>query len=334
MPDDGLAAQLLLNTALDTDKLDHGLLNCLANEQLGQIFSISIYLESSDFLKNPFEVSGKYIKKSMTLLADNSGKSENSESETPSAEGDLESGNSKSLTTMREIVIGLVAAMTGKFIHGRHTNQYLEPKQQTIFVIEIASGVRGLPPPDMRFPLTTIAFLFSISSVMASRCTSCWQDVDPNSTDITNLIEKARLHIDMQNNSQYHLKVTEISDVKRKVVAGFKYRFKLILCTTECKKSNDKLPIEDCQCQDGGAILTCKVTLVERAWENVREVTKSEWLAEHETGRFQGNSQSKEMKEQFWNVLQSQSTKLLTELNMRTMDLNSTTVYVPAAAGA
>ncbi|OBT95883.1 hypothetical protein VE01_06012 [Pseudogymnoascus verrucosus] len=59
MPDDGLAAQLLLNTALDTDKLDHGLLNCLANEQLGQIFSISIYLESSDFLKNPFAGSQK-----------------------------------------------------------------------------------------------------------------------------------------------------------------------------------------------------------------------------------------------------------------------------------
>ncbi|PQM43932.1 kininogen 1 [Pseudogymnoascus verrucosus] len=128
----------------------------------------------------------------------------------------------------------------------------------------------------MRFLLTTIAFLFSISSVMASQCSGCWQDVDPNSTDITNVIEKARSHISMQRNSQFQLKVTEISDVKRQVVAGFKYKFKLILCTTECKKPNDKLIIEDCQCQDGGAILTCKVTFVERAWQNYREVTNSE----------------------------------------------------------
>jgi len=38
------------------------------------------------------EVSGKHIKKFMTLHADNSGKSQNSESETRRAEGDLESG--------------------------------------------------------------------------------------------------------------------------------------------------------------------------------------------------------------------------------------------------
>ena len=41
------------------------------------------------------EVSGKHIKRPGVLLTDNGRKSENSESESPRAEGDLESGNSK-----------------------------------------------------------------------------------------------------------------------------------------------------------------------------------------------------------------------------------------------
>jgi hypothetical protein len=41
--------------------------------------------------------------------------------------------SSYSLTTMREMVISLVAAMVRKFMNGRHANQYLESKLLTDF---------------------------------------------------------------------------------------------------------------------------------------------------------------------------------------------------------
>ncbi|KFY19587.1 hypothetical protein V493_07902, partial [Pseudogymnoascus sp. VKM F-4281 (FW-2241)] len=101
---DGLAAQSLLNSALDEDKLDDG---C--------ILEVSVYLEHSESPKFPFgnrataypgsaplleiflaEVSGKCIKRPRMERADNSGKSlVKREPDTPRPDRDLESAISE-----------------------------------------------------------------------------------------------------------------------------------------------------------------------------------------------------------------------------------------------
>ncbi|KFZ24853.1 hypothetical protein V502_00675 [Pseudogymnoascus sp. VKM F-4520 (FW-2644)] len=111
---DGLAAQSLLNSALDEDKLDDG---C--------ILEVSVYLEHSDSPKFPFgnrataypgsaplleiflaEVSGKCIKRPRMERADNSGKSLGKrEPDTPRPDRDLESAISEEAARDRKMLV-------------------------------------------------------------------------------------------------------------------------------------------------------------------------------------------------------------------------------------
>jgi len=113
-------------------------------------------------------------------------------------------------------------------------------------------------------------FVFmSVICVSVSMMTGGWRkETNTNSEEMKKYAKFATAKVSASSNSIHHMKLTEISDVQKQLVAGMNYRMTITMAPTECgKHGNDTLvEIDDCALLPCGAPTTCNVTVWVRAW--------------------------------------------------------------------
>ncbi|CAL1291405.1 unnamed protein product [Larinioides sclopetarius] len=105
-----------------------------------------------------------------------------------------------------------------------------------------------------------------------------WRTVtDLNSPEIQKNSQKAAALVGKSMNSQYHMKLMNVTKVETQVVSGINYKFEMSIAPTECKKSENlnEQQIEDCPLQKCGEPLHCNVIMWVQSWMNSYKVTNS-----------------------------------------------------------
>ncbi|KAG8180059.1 hypothetical protein JTE90_016186 [Oedothorax gibbosus] len=104
--------------------------------------------------------------------------------------------------------------------------------------------------------------------------TGGWSDVkDLNSESIQNVAKNATRALAIAENSEYHLKMLNLTKARKQVVSGMNYKLELQISPTECKV-NENLSdeeLDNCPLQKCDKPNTCTATAWVRVWLNETE---------------------------------------------------------------
>ncbi|XP_015913031.1 cystatin-1 [Parasteatoda tepidariorum] len=124
-----------------------------------------------------------------------------------------------------------------------------------------------------------IFILFCMLSISYSMMTGGWTPVSDDNPDAHEHAKFAARKISASTNNLYHMKVTNVSNIRRQVVSGLNYKMTITLAPTECKKNQNvsRDEIENCPLLLCKAPLSCNVNLWVQAWlkEDGTKLTKS-----------------------------------------------------------
>jgi major membrane immunogen (membrane-anchored lipoprotein) len=95
---------------------------------------------------------------------------------------------------------------------------------------------------------------------------------------VQNLTQFAVKTLDAKANDQYHNQLVRVSDAQYQTVQGTNYKITFYIGQSQCQRNKDgnsKYNAETCSLKDDGTYQLCTVTLWEKTWEHVLNVTES-----------------------------------------------------------
>ncbi|RWS03140.1 cystatin-type cysteine proteinase inhibitor CPI-2-like protein [Dinothrombium tinctorium] len=101
-----------------------------------------------------------------------------------------------------------------------------------------------------------------------------WSDLTDESKK-SELLAYVTNDFNMRSNSLYHSKAIRVLEARKQVVAGFKYRLKLEMAATECKKNVAHPNLESCELLNQPT-QTVTFEVWEKPGGQSREITKFE----------------------------------------------------------
>uniref|UniRef100_A0A646QI32 Cystatin n=1 Tax=Hemiscolopendra marginata TaxID=943146 RepID=A0A646QI32_9MYRI len=127
--------------------------------------------------------------------------------------------------------------------------------------------------------LLTLCVLVRESSSGKGKLVGGWSETDSSADKIRELSEFAVDEIDAQSNALYKQKIAEIIQAETQVVSGIKYRIRLRLSYTTCKKTAKQVN-DQCDEDPEQNSNVCVVEIWEQQWLNHRELLKFNCNAE------------------------------------------------------